>query len=366
MLKRRILLVLTGLSPQVVTETLYGLTQKENPWVPTEVHLFTTKEGRERARLQLLDDGGEGWLKRFCEDYGLPDIRFDAACIHQPRYANGDEVADLRTPEDNQCAADSLCDLVRGFTEHEETELHVSIAGGRKTLGFYGGYALSLFGRSQDRLSHVLVDPDFEFDPQFFYPTPTSRVIFSSRHQKPLDTKDAKVTLADIPFVRMRDGLPRRMLSGTATFSETISAAQEAASATPELRIEISNRQVRAGHETLNFSPAELAFYVWFAKRRADDQPPIRWTDEGLHTEFLSVYRELYGDMDAGYERAEEALAGGMDNAYFDQRKSRVNKALQDQLGRTLAKLYQIESVGKRPNTRYAVTGVEAEAVIIE
>jgi CRISPR-associated protein (TIGR02584 family) len=28
--------------------------------------------------------------------------------------------------------------------------------GERKTMGFYVGYALSLFGRAQDRLSHVI------------------------------------------------------------------------------------------------------------------------------------------------------------------------------------------------------------------
>src|SRR2546427_12173331 len=54
---RRLLLAVTGLSPQVVTETLYALTQKVSPaFVPTEIHLLTTAEGAERARLTLLSD----------------------------------------------------------------------------------------------------------------------------------------------------------------------------------------------------------------------------------------------------------------------------------------------------------------------
>ncbi|PJA57556.1 MAG: TIGR02584 family CRISPR-associated protein, partial [Rhodocyclales bacterium CG_4_9_14_3_um_filter_68_10] len=53
--ERRILLAATGLSPQVVTETLYALTQRRAPaFVPTEIHLVTTAEGAERARLTLL------------------------------------------------------------------------------------------------------------------------------------------------------------------------------------------------------------------------------------------------------------------------------------------------------------------------
>ncbi|MBF4102237.1 hypothetical protein INT80_01850 [Gallibacterium anatis] len=40
--------------------------------------------------------------------------------------------------------------------------MHVSIAGGRKTMGFFAGYALSLYGRAQDSLSHVLVSAEYE------------------------------------------------------------------------------------------------------------------------------------------------------------------------------------------------------------
>ena len=43
---RRILLVVTGLTPQVVTETVYALAVVANPpWLPTELHLLTTREG---------------------------------------------------------------------------------------------------------------------------------------------------------------------------------------------------------------------------------------------------------------------------------------------------------------------------------
>jgi len=43
---RRILLMVTGRTPQVVTETLYALSVKRDPpFIPTEVHLVTTAEG---------------------------------------------------------------------------------------------------------------------------------------------------------------------------------------------------------------------------------------------------------------------------------------------------------------------------------
>lgn len=37
-------------------------------------------------------------------------------------------------------------------------------------MGFFVGYALSLFGRAQDRLSHVLVSDPFESLTDFYYP----------------------------------------------------------------------------------------------------------------------------------------------------------------------------------------------------
>lgn len=65
-------------------------------------------------------------------------------------------------------AADAIVELVRRCTQDDQTALHVSIAGGRKTMGFFMGYALSLYGRPQDRLSHVLVSAPFESNHDFY------------------------------------------------------------------------------------------------------------------------------------------------------------------------------------------------------
>ncbi|TSE25407.1 CRISPR-associated ring nuclease Csm6 [Tepidimonas aquatica] len=151
---RSVLLAVTGLSPQVVTETLYALAQEKNPdAIPREVHLITTAEGAERARLMLLSES-PGWFERLRGDWALPPIAFDEAHIDVLRDGNGQPLRDVRTAQDNRAAADQIADWVRRLTEDEHSTLHVSLAGGRKTLGFFAGYALSLWGRSQDRLSH--------------------------------------------------------------------------------------------------------------------------------------------------------------------------------------------------------------------
>ena len=74
-------------------------------------------------------------------------------------------------------------------------------------MSFFIGYALSLFGREQDSLSHVLVSEPFENNRDFFYPSQSPKTIFSPAGE-PLDVSTAKVMLADIPLIRLRSGLP--------------------------------------------------------------------------------------------------------------------------------------------------------------
>ena len=266
---RRLLVAVTGLSPQIVTETLYALAVGQRPpFIPTEIRLITTEEGAERAKLSLLHPES-GWFHRLRDDYGLPAITFGPEHIHVLTDASGQPLGDIRTPGDNTRAADAITDVVRDLTRDGDSALHVSIAGGRKTMGFYLGYALSLYGREQDRLSHVLVSPPYESHPQFFYPTPGSQVIYTPPpHNRPYDTRDAEITLAVIPFVRLRDELPDVLLDEEARFDDAVTAAQRAIGPT-ELVIDLPGRRLRAGGKVIGLSPLHLAFLSWLARRQA-------------------------------------------------------------------------------------------------
>lgn len=165
---RRILLCVTGLSPQIVTETLYALAHATPAFIPSEIHLLTTSEGARLAKAALLHaDGGQ--FHALLADYpGIGRPAFDEGSIQVITGPDGQPLADIRTPEENAAAADCITALVAGLTRDEHAALHVSIAGGRKTMGFYLGYAFSLYARPQDRLSHVLVSSPFENHPEFF------------------------------------------------------------------------------------------------------------------------------------------------------------------------------------------------------
>ena len=241
---RRILVVVTGMSPQVVTETTYALAVHEPAWVPTEIRLVTTRKGADIAECDLLN--GKGWFHRLRRDYKLPPIDFDTDRIHTLSHSDGIPLDDIQTPADNTAAADAITQLLCELTQDDASALHVSIAGGRKTMGFYLGYALSLYGRAQDRLSHVLVSPPYESNPRFFYPSPETRMIPQRGDLPEIDAKNGEVSLAEIPFVRLRDGLPEELLNGEIRFHDAVTAAQRALGPA-ELTIDIRNRRVRAG-----------------------------------------------------------------------------------------------------------------------
>ena len=350
---RRVLLLVTGLSPQVITEALFALAvDNPDPWIPTEVEFVTTAEGAERARLALLSQQ-PGWFRRLREDYHLPSIQFGPANIHVVRDPSGSALADVRSVPDSQQAADQITERVRTLSAEPDCALHVSIAGGRKTMGYYAGYALSLFGRPQDRLSHVLVSEPFESSWEFFYPAPASRVM-TTRDNKLVDAAEARVTLAEIPFLRLRDGLPKRLIEGAATFGESVEAAQRAL-APPDLAIDLVCGRIRAGGEVVPLPPAILAFYALMARRRLQGMHAARWDTEGLAQQYLAEYRRIGGDLSGDLERIEQALADGMTQEYFEQRQSRTNTALEGALGPQLAAPYLIHPDGSRPRTRYGL-----------
>jgi CRISPR-associated protein (TIGR02584 family) len=360
--RRRILLAVTGLSPQVVTETLYALAvEARSAFVPTEVSLLTTAQGAERARLNLLHPDS-GWFHRLCADYELQGIRFGEADIIVLRDEAARLLEDIRSPEDNRKAGDRLTALVRELTGDSDSALHVSIAGGRKTMGFYAGYALSLFGRPQDRLSHVLVSAAFESHPDFYYPTPYSRVIHTfPPDSRPLDSREAEVSLAEIPFVRLREGLPTRLLKGEEDFSETVAAAQRAL-LPPSLVVDTERRRIVVGGEVVRLAPADLAFYAWMARRRTAGKPPVHWDDSDIGKEYLAEYGAIVGPYSGDYERAENALDTEILKEWFEQRKSKTNVAIRHALGEQLARSYLIVGTGKRPNTRFGLA-LPAESI---
>lgn len=358
---RRILLAVAAKSPQIITETIYALAADQPRWLPTELHVITTGRGAKTIQAALGIEGGN-WLVQLCQDYQLPTISLDETNLHIITNQHNQPLEDVRNSADNACAADFITQFVRELTADPNCSLYASLSGGRRTMTYYMGYAMSLFGRPQDRLTHVLIEDEYFFNEQFYYPPPQSKLI-SCKDGTPVDAHTIEITLADLPFIRLRDTLPAELFSGKQRFSDLIAAAQ-AQIVQPSVQFNWALKQLKCGDKLIKMPPLQMTFYVWMLERCANKQEAIHWTTQenpSLATQFLKLYVCLFG-MNGYYEATAKSLVNGLTKPWFEEKKSKINTTLTEHLGQSSALHYHIHSQGKRPLTRFGLT-LDANAI---
>ncbi len=343
---RRILLMLCGLTPQVVTETIYALSVTQSPaFIPTEIKVITTEKGAEKALSKLLRDAQ--WFHRLRYDYQLPEIDFSEYSFEILKGPDGQNLEDIRSCADNESTANQIMHRIRMLTNIDDAALHVSMAGGRKTMGFFAGYALSLYGRVQDRLSHVLISPPYESNTNFFYPTPNSQFVFSPGDRgHEIDAKKAVVTMANIEFVRLRGELPSEFLDDRYSWGDTITSAQKAINSA-SITIDLLAKKIQVGKTVTQLPAAQLAFLSWLANRQCRHKDWINCPYEGVPeiehaNEYMRFYKKIVGEM-GSIERTANRLRNGMTREFFSQTKSKLRRTLRQKLGNRTAEHYLVK-----------------------
>lgn len=351
---RKVLVAIVGMSPQVVTETLWAL-RRERGFIPDEIRVILTRAARDCVVHDLLDPL-EGRFHAFCRDYGLVGrIRFDESCVTVITDADGRELDDIRTPEESAAAADTIVRVIGSVCSDPNTIVHVSIAGGRKSMGFFAGYAMSLLARPRDSVSHVLVNDPFESNRDFFYPPPEPKAIVNARDES-ISSREARVMLADIPIVRLRTGLPEDLLTGDASFGRTVEEAQRTLFPSTALVFRRDARSVVCDGVEVLLPPAQYAVLRWIAERAKREEAPVR---PGLHhaeEEFFPLYERLFPTRPGDIERARKAIRSDEDFLkYFQEKRSQIGSAVAKKLGRASAGRFRIVTHGKRPFVAYAL-----------
>lgn len=207
------LLAVTGLSPAIVTETVWALAHEKKRVLPERVVFITTLTGAEKIQQQLFTalpafDGKTAWeaLRTALQAKGHELIAEPPRIIGQANRKTGtfDGLADIVSPEQNDLAAAFILEQVRQVVMNPDTRLVASIAGGRKTMGALLHAAVTLIGRETDRLTHVLVDAPYETMPGFYFPGQPGPAL-KDREGKAHPPAKARVHLADVPFVPLRN-----------------------------------------------------------------------------------------------------------------------------------------------------------------
>ena len=346
--QKHVLISVVGLSPQVITETLYCYWCLASPPVPiTEVFALTTLHGKQALEETLLGDNGQ--LKSLCSDYNLPPIRLDLANVHLLNDADGQPLKDISSVIDNEALADQLFAFVRKLATSTDICLHASIAGGRKTMGLYIGLAMQFYGRPGDTLSHVLVNLELENE-KFFYPPPGGAdVVLKEGRTIPAD--EIRIELAEIPLLLLREKIPFLKEHTDAGYTELIEIAQReynALQAISPVFINTFSRCLEIGEVTINLTPLELALYLFFARQHLEGQVEDRYSisrfdiREGLLTAAL---RNIVSQIPARDFRL-EGLKGWENDpiARFSQTRSNINRKIREALGEAQSAHYQIQS----------------------
>ncbi|MCI0489814.1 MAG: CRISPR-associated ring nuclease Csm6 [Blastocatellia bacterium] len=283
--EKNILLCVAGMTPQIITETLYAVTQERGERVD-EIRVVTTLDGRDKIMTGIANGRGRpeesllhpeaGQFYAFCRDFKIdPDsIRFDEKSIALLQTRDGLTLPDIRTLEENELAGDRICDIVRELAKDENTRIHASAAGGRKTMSIYLTAAMQLFGRAQDMLSHVLVNEDFEGNPAFYYPPPEP-IILRTRDGREVSTKDARIYLAPIPFIRLRGARSEWLREGERRYGDFVRQAQEyldLADSVHDVNIHLRGKTLMIANRSVKLAEREFFIYSMFAYLRKQNR----------------------------------------------------------------------------------------------
>ena len=283
-----------GTSPQVLTETLYALHTQGKPF-PNEIYLITSENAKDKVVRCLLEKQQLNNLKEY---YKLPEFKFDESHIFVMQDVDGKNVFSGREEVDQQSIADSIIRLVTRFTSDPECRIHASIAGGRKSMAFYMGCAMSMYGREQDTLSHVFVSEQFEFSEHFYFPTLHDN--FIAKNNEVLNTKDAEVVLAEIPFVRMRNMIDGNLLEEIAgnSFSQTVAKLNAYKKHGVKLQLNCKAKTMAINGVEIKLPPKEFAFYLWLSiqTNRTILADLNFYEDKSFSASFLKVYAQLASD----------------------------------------------------------------------
>jgi CRISPR-associated protein Csx14 len=362
---KNILLAVAGLSPQVITETLYALNQMNRS--VHAIHIITTRPGKDRLLAQLLD-GGQGPYYRYLEEYGVAEtgIEFGPGNIHVVRDNFGAEIEDIIDESDNACLLKKCMELTFHHTRNPDNAVFFSIAGGRKTMGACLTLAAQMYGRPQDRLYHVLISPEFESCRGFFYPPGKSKKIELRNAQgEPYykSTRYAKVNLVHMPFFSIRPQLSPEVLDqprDPATLM--LSLIREV----PErLVINLNEGKVLYRGAQLDLMPTRMALYAFFAlckKACPEPEQNCKTCDtcfidiQGVtqrQPEITDLYRRLCGSRPLDEMSDTGILNLNAEN--FRSLKSRIKNDLTGAFGLPAVEKIAIASVGRPPNTRYGL-----------
>src|SRR4030067_1947670 len=363
---KEVLIFVAGTTSQIITETIYALIHQNPPVYPDEIHVITTTHGK-RLKKENLSEGGR--IINFCKEFRLRENLLNEDSIVIVKDHKGSPLEDIRDRQDNESLGDFIATFIKEKAGDERSRLHCSLAGGRKTMIFYMGSALQLFGRPWDKLYHVLVTPEFESNVEFYYKPKKNRIL--KKNGKELNTKDAEIFLAELPFLRLREKIP---LDGK-SFKELVQESQkeiDTAMTQPVLAVNLNERTVYIGNIPVDMVPFQLMIYTAYLRQKADNckypdkvycfdcadcfPSIVDLSSRPALEKMAKDYKMIYKDQPFRAEELLDKWSDGLEMNAIRQNISKINRTIKEQLSNeTLLPYYLITSIKKYAGSRYGV-----------
>lgn len=238
--ERVVLISVVGMSPAVVTESIWGLHQERPELVPDEVVVYTTRLAWENLHKALFSgqEGASVWVdlqQKVGRNITLRKRIFEDN--------QGGELPDIVTSADQELVADQLLRGIRELKNPQQGECRVvaSVAGGRKSMSALMYAAMSLGAEADDLITHVLADETATSCPAFFFPAQQQQELVN-RKGEPFTAAKVQIDLAEIPFVPLAALVKNSDFKTSGGFRTLVKRARETvASLRPEeIKIRVS------------------------------------------------------------------------------------------------------------------------------
>ena len=347
---KNILICVSGLTPQIVTETFFCLAVKEKTPID-EIYILTTKRGKDvilgidkaphTPKSPLKKE-----LKKLCDKYKLkmPTVENNDTHIITAK-EESIELSDVRTDKHNILFPNKTCEYIKNISSRNNTTLFCSISGGRKTMSVHLAFALTLFGRENDKLLHVLTSEENEF--KGFYPQ-------NKNEAKQLE-------LSEIPYIRLRSVLGDEInnLKSYYDFVDRTQKQLKALTDKTKIILKADTKEVKFGLNSVQLEPQEFAIYFKLLemKQEGKEKHFIGYlADINFANIVYSFMRERYPYYYFDEKKKKAWWKKGFGQEAIRSKRSKINKCLMPLFDdEVTANQFLISSEREYGNTRYFI-----------
>lgn len=361
--QNNILVSVSGLTPQVITEALYFLSVKKKIRI-NEIYVITTQKGKKvlqgKANIPgTMNTTLKKEISELCKHYKIVEPKFDLSGKHIiAAKEESAELPDIRTDVHNQLFPNKIAEFIKQKTAKPENVLHCLITGGRKSMSVHLAGVLSLFGREKDKLYHILTSEKFEF--KGFYPKTKAEI--------------KSLELSEIPYVRLRSlispSLSQKELSNK-TYIDFVRYTQSRLSLVYEnkyLLIDLPKRSLIFNDKSVTLEPLQLGLYCLIIQKYFAEKKPVKIQELISHqfgkelNDFLKEFIPLYHESDSPRNWRNK----GLDDTAFRSKRSKINQKIKEFIDDlNLAENFMISSNKVYGETSYFIKAPEKTIKII-